>query len=543
MAKLSNEELDALYARLATDFEFWCAQCCKIRTKAGAVVPFILNKVQKRFLAVIKRQEATTGRVRIVVLKARQQGLSTVIMAYQYWKVTHNKAFKGLVMAHEADSTTSLFDMYRRCHDNQAEIIRPATKYSSRTELVFSRLDSALRVATAGGRGVARGETLQTCHLSEVAFWPTAFANDNFGGLIKAVPNEPGTAVFVESTANGMTGKFRELWVGACEGRNEFEPFFSAWFESDEYRRTPPSDFTRTFDEEQLAQRYGLDDEQLAWRRIEVARDGLDHFCQECPSYADEAFISTGAPVFDPKLINDRLQDVVAPAARFLVQDGLLTENAAGELLVYRDMRKLGQRTIVDPNETYVIGADVGLGIRPNPEKKQSGKDYSVAQILDSRMRQVAVWRGYCHPDYFAVILRTLGHYFNDALICPERNNHGLLTCVRLRDMGYPCLYTEQVEGQLDEKDTINIGVYTTERLKPLMIDKLRASLRTGEIQINDPTTLREMLAFVVTESGRMEGDGGSHDDTVMALAIATHVHEGVWEPVVVTDDFYVEAI
>src|SRR5262249_14457437 len=98
---LTNDEIDALYLLVTTDFEFWCSQCCKIRTKAGKLVPFILNKVQRRFLALINRQLETTGRVRVVVLKARQQGLSTVIMAWQYWKVTHNKAYKGLVMAHE----------------------------------------------------------------------------------------------------------------------------------------------------------------------------------------------------------------------------------------------------------------------------------------------------------------------------------------------------------------------------------------------------------------------------------------------------------
>jgi hypothetical protein len=556
VSRPSDDEVDALYARLATDFEFWCATCCKIRTKVGTIVPFELNRVQKRFLEVIDRQLKTRGYVRIVVLKARQQGLSTLIMAWQYWWLTHHVAQKGLVMAHEAESTTSLFDMYRRCHENQPDLIRPVTKYSSRTELVFQKLDSALRVATAGGRGVARGETLTTTHLSEVAFWPVAFANQNFSGLIKAVPQVAGTAVFVESTANGLTGKFREVWTGAVEGKNEFEAFFSAWMESDEYRLPASQPFSRTFDEVQLAdytqKHYGivLDDDQLQWRRVEIARDGIEMFHQECPSDADEAFISTGAPVFDPDTVSKRLKLVGEPKSKWLVTNGAITENAAGELLVYvehaeRDTHGhlTGEIVLANPKETYVIGADVGLGIRPDPERKKSGKDFSVAQILDSQMRQVAVWRGYCHPDYFATILRTLGHKYNDALIAPERNNHGLLTCVRLRDLHYSNIYCEEVEGRLDEEDTINIGVLTTEKLKPLMIDKLRAAIRKNEIQINDATTLKEMLSYVVTPSGRMEGDGDAHDDTVMALAIATHIHEGLYTIPPVGDEFYVEAI
>jgi len=549
-------EIDALYKRLADDFEFWAKTCCKIRTKLGTIVPFELNRVQKRFLDKINRQLETRGYVRIVVLKARQQGLSTLIMAWQYWWVTFHKAQKGLVMAHEAESTSALFDMYRRCHDMLPEIIRPGTRYNSRNELTFPKLQSALRVATAGGRGVARGETLTVVHLSEVAFWPVAFANNNFAGLIKAVPQVSGTAVFIESTANGMTGKFREIWTGAVEAKNEFEAFFSAWFESDEYRQPVPDRFVRTFDEVELAKyakaKFGITlyDQQLQWRRMEIARDGVDMFHQECPADADEAFISTGAPVFDPETVSKRLRTVGQPKARFLVTNGSITENTAGELAVYVDYpekntlgQHTGDRVLSSPVETYVIGADVGLGIRPDPERRKSGKDYSVAQILDSKMNQVAVWRGYCHPDYFAQILKTLGHEYNDALIAPERNNHGLLTCVRLRDSRYPNIYTEEVEGKLDEEDTISIGVLTTEKLKPLMIDKLRAALRKGEIKINDITTLKEMLSYVVTPTGRMEGDGDAHDDTVMALAIATHIHEGISTPTPVDDDFYVEAI
>jgi hypothetical protein len=34
-----------------------------------------------------------------------------------------------------------------------------------------------------------------------------------------------------------------------------------------------------------------------------------------------------------------------------------------------------------------------------------------------------------------------------------------------------------------------------------------------------DETTIREMLAFIVTESGKMKSEEGTHDDCVMSLA------------------------
>jgi hypothetical protein len=526
----------AIRKRLLEDFEFYCKHCVKIRTKEGTISPLILNGVQKRFIEVVLRQLSTKGRVRVVVLKARQQGLSTVISALQYWWVSQHKAQKGLVMAHVAESTTALFDMYTRIHEQCPEWVKPSTKYSSRTELVFDKLDSGLRVATAGGRGIARGDMLNFAHLSEVAFWPVAFAENNFNGLIQSVPESDGTFVFVESTAQGVTGKYAELWTKAAE--MGYEQFFSAWHESSEYREQAPIGFSRTPDEDDLVANFGLDNDQLYWRRRKIAANGRELFRQEYPLTPEEAFVSTGRPVFNPDYILERLRSPREPLYQMAVEEMLVNEHPRGELLVYHDYEDQsapGRRFVVDPNETYVIGADVGMGIR--------GGDYSVAQILDSHQRQVAVWRGVCHPDAFARILEALGYYYNTALICCERNNHGLLTCVRLRDVAYPMIWTDTTEGTLQDKDTIRIGLFTDERTKPLIIDKLRALDRERTIEINDPTTLREMYTYVVSESGKMQAEEPNHDDCVISLAIAAHIHEGRWDIPECPDEFYSKAI
>lgn len=537
----SVPDLLATRKRLLEDFEFYAKNCVQIRTKKGTIVPLVFNQVQRRFAKEIIDQMSRRGYVRMVVLKARQQGLSTVITAWQYWWISQRKAQKGLVMAHEADATATLWDMYKRVHDNVPTAVKPHSKYNSKNELTFDVLDSALRIATAGGRGVARGDTLQVCHLSEVAFWPPGFAKANFNGLIQAVPDERGTAVFIESTAQGMVGKFREAWVGATaidHTATGYAGFFSAWFESDEYRvpnYEVPEDFARTPQEEKLSKDFNLCNEQLLWRRRKIANSSEDLFMQEYPATPDEAFISTGRPVFEAKLIVEQLQALKSSPKvlkRYTIDNitdniGTLSENSRGELLTYHKR---------DSKETYVIGADVGMGVR--------GGDPSVAQVLDSQMNLVATWRGVVHPDYFAKVLATLGFHYHTALIAPERNNHGLVTCITLRDLLYPNLYTDIVEGTLDDgKDTIKLGFFTSEATKPLIIDKLRSSFKSGEIVILDQTTLEEMQTFVVTESGKLEAEGGSHDDTVIALALALYVHEGKWSPVAFSDDFYTKAI
>lgn len=513
--------------KLYEDFEFYAKHALKIRTKEGEVKPFSLNEAQKRLLDQVSEQLHREGKVRAVVLKARQMGLSTAIGGWLYWWISQHKAQKGLVVTHHSDSTRALFDMTKRYFENTPDMLKPHTKYSSRRELSFDVLDSSYVVATAGGDSVARGETITQAHLSELAFWSASTANENLNGILQAIPNAPGTAVFIESTANGVSGVFYEMWRGAVEGKNGFIPVFLPWYIQPEYREPVTEGFERTPDEQELVEKYGLDDEQLMFRRRKVAQNGLDLWNQEYPATADEAFLTSGRPVFNSQQLQKRLDETRDPVARLAWEDGEWRPHQRGELTLYYNHV---------PGETYYIGADVAMGVR--------GGDWSVAQVFDSKKRQVAVFRAQIHPDYYAEILYNLGMFFNEGKIIPENNNHGILTCTRLgKDMAYPNFYTEVQMDKLTDRETIKLGFTTTAKTKPLIIDQLRASMRENEIELNDKTTIREMLTYIVNENGNMEAENGCHDDCVMALALVNHIHEGRFEPIKVTDDFYIDMI
>jgi hypothetical protein len=526
-----DEGLIKARKRFYDDLDFYGRWALKIRTKEGTIAPFAMNSVQRRFHSEVEDQRRRTGRVRKIILKGRQQGLSTYVGARMYWRLSQRKARKGLVVAHKADSTNTLFQMYHRYHNACPSMLKPSTKFSSRKELVFNELDTGIMVATAGGEGIARSETLTDAHLSELAFWPSATAAENFNALDQTIPNTADTEVFIESTACGFN-LFKELWDAAMTGQSDYEAFFAAWFETPEYREPAPEDFERTLEEEDLVARFGLDNEQLVWRRKKIAKTGRALFLQEYPSTPEEAFISSGRPVFNPDQLTALLKDVPEPLYRMAVEETgaqvmLLAKHSVGELSVYREH---------DPGETYVIGADVGKGVRDG--------DWSVAQVLDSEKRLVATYRAQVHSDYFARVLQALGLYYNTALVAPEAMDHGILTCVYLwKELGYPQVYIDTQEGQMEDRDTINVGFHTNVKTRPLIIDRLRASMREDDITVCDATTLREMLTFVVNEKGKMIAENGCHDDCVMSLAIANHVHPGRWKPIPVTDDFYVRAI
>ena len=522
-----DKKLIEVRKRLREDFPLYSKHSLKIRTKDGTIEPLILNPAQKILQKAVDKQLKSEGKIRIIILKARQQGLSTYVGGYLYFQVSQARAKKAMVITHHADSTRALFDLTKRYHDHIPEILKPHTKYSSRREISFDALDSSYVVATAGGDNVGRGETLTHLHASELAFWSPNNASQIWNGLIQAVPDTEGTAVFIESTANGVSGIFYDLWKGALEGSNGFIPVFIPWFTDPTYREKQVGNLDKTPEEKDLQKLYKLDNQQLRFRRKRVAQTGLDLFKQEYPANADEAFLTTGRPVFNPEQLQKRMQDTPAILQKMALEGGEFTNNNRGELQVYKHH---------DAGESYYIGADVSLGVR--------GGDWSCAQVLDSKKRQIATWRGMVHPDYFADVLYALGMYYNSAYLIVENNNHGILTCTRLgKDMAYPNFYQETTVDKITEKESITLGFRTTVKTKPLVIDQLRASMRQEEIELNDKLTIREMMTYIVTETGAMEAEQGCHDDTVVALALVNHIHEGKFTPIEVTNDFYIEAV
>lgn len=519
--------------RLRDDFAFYAEKALKIRTKDAQIVPLVLNTAQQMLVDAINKQEAEKGYVRIIILKGRQQGLSTGVGGYLYGKTSQGRGRKAIVVTHKSDSTNALFNMTKRYHENVPPFLKPSTSYSSKKELVFDKLDSSYMVATAGGDAIARGETITHAHLSELAFWRESTARDNLNGLLESVPDVPNTAVFIESTANGVTGPFYEYWKAAEAGENGYYPLFIPWFLDPGYTTRVPKDFERTPEEDEIAARalvewaVELTNGQFQWRRVKVSQKGRDLFRQEYPCYPDEAFLTTGRPVFDVENLAKLKAASLGPVQRMSHLNRRFDTHPTGELSLYRE---------IDPGQTYYIGADVAMGVRDG--------DYSVAQVLDDQKRQAAVYRSRIHPDYFADVLYDLGMMFNTAKIAVENNNHGLLTVNRLyKDLTYPNVFTNVTEDQMTDIETPQLGFRTTVKSKPLIIDDLRAAQRKGELKLHDRVTMDEMMTYVVKESGKTEAEESCHDDCVMALAIANHIHDGVYTPIRMSHDHYVEAI
>ena len=125
---MTKKKLLQIRKRLYTDFSYYAKNALKIRTKSGEIKPFALNSAQIILQNAIDKQMKAEGKVRIVILKARQQGISTHVGGYFYYSASQRKAQKCMVVTHSADSTRALFDMTKRYHENCPPLLKPHTK-------------------------------------------------------------------------------------------------------------------------------------------------------------------------------------------------------------------------------------------------------------------------------------------------------------------------------------------------------------------------------------------------------------------------------
>jgi hypothetical protein len=514
----------------------------KIRNKEGKIIDFKLNYPQQRLYNIIKEQKKAKKPVRIIILKARQMGFSTLTESILFKETVTKFNRRTGIITHKATATSNLFNMSKLMLEELPPDITPSIQKSNAQELIFDNesgtgLKSKIKCMTAGTKGVGRSDTFDNLHLSELAFWE-GDVTATLTGLLQAVPNLPDTMIIIESTANGYE-KFKELWDQAVNGESDFVPLFVAWYELPEYSMTY-SGFKLTAEEEKLKELYNLTNEQLEWRRWCIrnnCQNDIEQFKQEYPSNPEEAFISTGRCIFDKEAIIDRLRRVPKPIKQgyFIYDEEQAKHNVMSNIRWVND--KKGCIKIYKlPNQPafteYCIGGDTA--------GDTLGDEFS-SDVVDARtLEQVATLTMDVDEDLYAKQMYCLGMYYKWALISVE-TNFSTFPQKKLEELGYPKFYVRETVDRFDKSVTKQFGFNTNRKTKPLILNELVELVRDHTEIFNDEKTLRQMLTFVKKDGGKLEAEDGYHDDKVMSIAITHHsVSQVVFpnEPIIVNPHY-----
>jgi len=432
---------------------------------------------------------------RLIVLKGRQLGASQAVALYALWHALAHPGSTTLILSVGEREARELLRRISRVYDSLPKELKRWWRGTFRSEdaTIRTQAGSSQIISVPSGGTAGRGFTVSLLIGDEAAFWP-----DSDSKLAAVLPGMADTGrVVLISTANGMSGRYHDIWMNAPD---------LGW---DRY-------FIRA------DARPGREGDWINRERASLGDLGA----QEYPLDPDEAFLSTGASVFDIESLMS-LKEVSCEPAKWR---GHITEDAEG---VTAQSFKDGPWHVWEwprPGRSYVIAADACAG-------KASG-DYAHAVVVDAHSwEQMACYHAKTEPHQFAVELRRAGWLFQTnpdtpALLVPEANNHGAGVIAQLREMGYPRVYRHTRFDQESVNESAGLGFYTSLKTKPLAIAALQQAIQDKAVGIRDEEAIAEMTRYITTDTGKMQAAPGSHDDRVMTWAIAvtalTHTNQAI---------------
>jgi hypothetical protein len=492
LTKLSILDKDAQLCRFPIDSDFAWAQ--------------------RRVCAEVEKQYNAGGPVRLVILKARQLGITTVTGGIIFNWLFFHPGTQGLVIAHEADAAQSIFEKTQLYWDTWPFRSMFTARHASQKRLMWDQTRSGLRIASAKNIRAPRGRTLHAVHLSEAAFYDEPELL--MVALNQTVPKKHGSFVCVESTANGAAGWFYDFWQDAKEGALSYKPLFFPWFNHPEYQ-TQTTLCTRlelTTEERRLLD-LGASYENIQWRR-DVLPSEFNHdeeyFRQEMPATDTEAFIVSGTPVFPFEALGDCYQPVPGYRGMLLDDGGTIRfePDPRGPLTVYK-------APAADPDpQLYFVSGD--------PSVTTYGDPACMQVINRATMEQVAVWHGRIDPVSFAGEMIKAGYWYHRAMLCPEVSGGGQATIAAIIERDYPSIWQHRWADKSMGKVSQSLGWESSWKRKDWAIGKLCYLLGERSITIHDEMTYNQMRSFVTHKTGYQgSADTRVHDDAVMALAIA----------------------
>jgi hypothetical protein len=437
---------------------------------------FDLNTPQKILLETLRNHN------RVIILKARQMGISTLTRGWHFWQAyMSDEPRQYAVISHTRDSSEELHRMEKTFYENLPDPLRRPLAKSSAKTLQFKDSGSAVRTYTAGGKGGTRSFAMNSVHLSEFAFY------ENQEEVMATVMAAVGDGqIIIESTPNVPGDKFHELVEGARKGENGWKLVFFPWFVHKHYTAAElPGWYIPTAREKVVQEEHQLSVEQLFWRRQQLKTLGSDKFVREYPATIEEAFRASGVQFFDPEALSE----------------------IKGLDMGSHEHR---QYALPEPGEAYVMGVDVGSGLG----KKT---DFSAITVISASTRQPVYHfiSNKTPPSKLADKIVDIWKRYNEPRVIVESNGNGMWVIHRLKELKVRNLY----------KDKNGKPFRTTVGTRPLMFQAIKAVVDGGVIHSLDKHVLDELTTIVYIKD-KPQAAKKKNDDVTISMALCYYLLE-----------------
>lgn len=550
--------------RIKYDFEFFTATGVTIFARKegkedGTEIKFKLNYAQRKYLLpVIETQRFANRKIRIILVKARQWGGSTMIQIYIFYLqniLMGDRKWNSAIIAHVEKAAKTVRSMFKLVAKRFPAEYGTCTlkSFEGTKDIQITENDTVISVGSMEKPDGVRSDSLKAVHCTEVAMWKATEGKSpedmiqSINGTLSGVPLSFSA---YESTAKGQGNFFHKAWLNSVAGKSDYQPVFVPWFVITEYQKDyrelyTDEAFIRSIDEyEEWLWEMGATLEGIYWyrRKLDGEMEGDTwRMRSEFPTTASEAFQSTGRPVFHPLYIDalelhlgmpfeqGMLEGVAISGPKSIVDIRFIPSNI-GKLKIWTRPIPFDVDPILD---RYVVSMDIGGASREADktvitvidriwmvEGEGNGEVEVVASLCLNVEQDIAVW--------MAIQLCVM---YNNALFIPEYNSldtsedtEGDYSLTILDEIvpHYENIFTRTSPEQVKEGAPATYGFHTNKRTKPMIISNHRALLREGKFIERDEQSIAEHRAFEHKEGGKMGGAGKMHDDYVMSRAIGT---------------------
>lgn len=531
----SLSDIEKARKRIFYDFEFWAASCVTIRDKlTGKPQRLILNSPQRRVLATMEMQRLMRRPIRLIMLKARQWGGSTLVQMYMAWmQIVRHNAWNSLICGHLRQSARVIKGMFSLMMRNYPEemlddeqMLKFRNYEGSREVQCIEPRDCLVITGTAVTEDASRGYNLAMAHLTEVAFWPDSQQHspeDVMRSVYGTINRVPESVVVLESTANGVGNFFHTEWMRAQTGQSDKIPVFVPWHEIEIYRspvRNVEYLWNSMDDYEHDLWEQGLTLEMIQWyhdKRHEAASHA--DVMAEFPTNATEAFVCSGHCVFDTPQLDKLRENCRPPSATGdieanykALQNVHFVKSAVGDMSVWK---------FPEPGVQYLVSVDVG--------GRSENSDYSVIAVFDVRdvehrsIEVVAQWRGHIDHDLLAWKAAQIATLYNRALLVVECNSllKGMSDDTNIGD--YVLDVIARHYRNVYRRKSNHVGFFTDRPTKIAMVEHLKSAVRDLTYVERDHDAVNELMTY--EQHGTVyQARKGHHDDIVMTRAIALWV-------------------
>ena len=595
MAKSSHqrkEAADAFWGWVREQPGQYTAQFCKVVNKQKRKVPFNLNVQQCKIEAYFQQCDKDWKPKRIAINKYRQPGISKYMGVDTHRNVVSKENNVSLITAQRKSVAERNLRLQKDHLKNLPAALQPQIGVDNKGEIYLEDRNSSVYCNSANDPASVRGDTVNDWKMTEAAYYGEqgASLNEVYDAGAQQVPDEAGTCIALETTANGTADEFYDFWMACINHENAFDYMFLHWGDDPECQKPfhgdrrnwetckwydhpeamswehakairnqcaecnkARSEFMSLFVKpgsklRERMVRYKYDPEQMHWywdRLNRGLRGDQLKMCQEYPSCWEESFIASGTPMFD----GEQCEAVKKHCRRGVMYDIPIFQGSWDDLVENDNLVRnktpyfeVWEKPVA--GTTYIWFADSSLG--------QAKSNPSAAYCFKAdTMEVVAAIHGKIDPDLYGEYLTYVGYLYHIAIVAAEVENTGHAVLSALNRLNYPNIYQRYRLTPEGWTETDQLGWSTNTQSKQWMVGVGRKLFnmnsenpRAIANQIKDEHLVHELSRFTHGNLTKrtMGAKSGSNDDRCIALfggLMVCHQEQGLdlGESVTLTKD------